>query len=158
MYQKYYNSKARLFLVGSYNGMELYYQRLKEYVKRLNLKNVYFTGHIKFDEILAYYSVADLFLCMSEHEGFCVPVVEAMKFGVPIVAYDSSAVGDTLGGAGILLADKNPLETAGMMCYVMEHPEMRNEIKKAQETRLQDFAHSKIENQFLEYLSEFLGK
>ena len=64
-----------------------------------------FSGHIRFSEILAYYKTADLFLCMSEHEGFCVPIVEAMYFGLPIVALRSTAVTDTLGDGGILLPE-----------------------------------------------------
>ena len=100
--------RQRLFFVGKYAGMEAYYEQLKRYVEALDLKDVYFTGHIKFDEILAYYRTADVFVCMSEHEGFCVPLVEAMYFGVPIVAYDSSAIADTLGNGGILTEDKDP--------------------------------------------------
>lgn len=158
MYQKYYNQKARLFLVGSYNGMETYYHKLKNYVKELHLDNVYFTGHIKFDEILAYYNLSDLFLCMSEHEGFCVPLVEAMKFDLPVIAYDSSAIGDTLGGSGVLLKDKNPLEVAGMIHYLTTHPDVMETLKEEQRARLNDFSHDKIEEQFLQYMSEFLGK
>lgn len=158
MYQKYYNAKSRLFIVGSYNGMESYYNRLKSYVKKLKLDNVYFTGHIRFDEILAYYRVADLFLCMSEHEGFCVPLVESIKFDVPVVAYDSSAVGETLGGNGIVLKEKNPLETAGMIHRVISDEELQKKIKSVQRKRLEDFEHDKIEKQFLQYLSEFLEK
>ncbi len=158
MYQKYYNCKARLFLVGSYRGMETYYAKLKEYVKQLGVKNVYFTGHIKFDEILAYYQLADVFLCMSEHEGFCVPLVEAMKFDIPIVAYDSSAIGYTLGGSGMLLKEKEPLEVAGMIDYIVKHPEVQDELKMGQRKRMEDFAHELIETQFLNYLSDFLEK
>ena len=96
-YHKYYSPDSRLFLVGSWSGMESYYERLCDYVKALGIaEHVVFTGHIRFDEILAYYHLADVFLCMSEHEGFCVPLVEAMYFHVPIVAYSCAAVPDTL--------------------------------------------------------------
>ena len=57
---------------------------------------------------LAYYRLADVFLCMSEHEGFCIPLLEAMYFHAPVLAYDSSAIAGTLGGSGILLKEKNP--------------------------------------------------
>lgn len=87
-YKKFYNPKSRLILVGGHNGMERYYHRLKSYINALELEDVVFPGHIKFDEILAYYKIADVFLCQSEHEGFCVPLVEAMYFDVPVVAYD----------------------------------------------------------------------
>ena len=156
MYKKYYNPKARLFIVGSYSGMEKYYRRLKEYVKELQLKDVFFTGHIKFDEILAYYHIADYFLCMSEHEGFCVPLVEAMLFQVPIIAYDSSAIGETLGGSGFLLKDKNPLQTAGVLDYLDRHPKVREQMIQDQMRRLQDFDHDHIEKQFVEYLEKFV--
>jgi len=72
-YKKYYDSSARLFLVGNYEGMENYYHQLKNYIDRLETKDIYFSGHIGFREVLAYYEIADLFLCMSEHEGFCSP-------------------------------------------------------------------------------------
>jgi glycosyltransferase involved in cell wall biosynthesis len=157
MYQKYYNPRSRLFLVGSYNGMESYYKQLETYARELQLKNVFFTGHIKFNEILAYYKVADYFLCMSEHEGFCVPLVETMCFDVPVIAYDSTAIGGTLGGAGVLLKEKNPLEVAGMLDYLQRHPDIRQLVVEGQRQRLRDFEHDKIEKQFIDYLETFKG-
>ena len=65
-YKKHINPKSRLILAGNYGGFELYYERLKKYVKALELDDVIFTGHIKFPQILAYYSTADLFLCMKQ--------------------------------------------------------------------------------------------
>ncbi len=159
MYQKYYNPRSRLFIVGSYNGTERYYNRLKKYVRELQLENsVYFTGHISFSEILAYYKIANVFLCMSAHEGFCVPLVEAMHFGVPVIAHDSTAIGDTLNGSGVLLKEKKPLETAGMIHYLMTHSEERESIVKGQYERLRDFEHDKIEKQFLGYLDAFIRR
>ena len=155
-YNKYYNEKSRLIIVGSYGGMEKYYIRLKDYSEKLGVKNVIFTGHIKFDEILAYYHMADLFLCMSEHEGFCVPLVESMYFDVPIIAYDSCAIGGTLAGSGILLKDKKALETAGVMNYVLTHEQIKDELIKNQKMRLADFDNEVIAKQFLEYLSNYL--
>lgn len=155
-YNKNYNSKSRLFLVGSYRGMENYYARLKEYVKRINNSNIYFTGQIKFDEILAFYELANVFLCMSEHEGFCVPLVEAMYFNTPIVAYDSCAIKYTLGGSGILLDNKNPMETAGVINYLINDELLNNTIVKNQRERLADFDNKKIEKLFMSYLEEFI--
>lgn len=157
MYQRYYNEKSRLFLVGNQNGLERYYYRLKDYCKQLGVENVFFTGHIRFDEILAYYGIADVFLCQSEHEGFCVPLVEAMKFNIPIVAYDSSAVGETLGDAGLLLKSKDPLETAGVIEYVVKHPEIQKQLHINGESRLSDFEHDKIENRLISLVADFIG-
>lgn len=156
-YQKYYNNKARLFLVGSYQGMELYYRELKCFIKENHISNVYFTGHIPFDEILAYYRIADVFLCQSEHEGFCVPLVEAMYFDLPIVAYNSCAIPGTLGGSGILLNSKNSLEAAAMVDRLVRDETLRNKVLCSQRERLKDFAYDTIKEQFIEYLKEFIG-
>ena len=121
--------------------MERYYHRLRRYVGALELDNVVFTGHISFPAILAYYHLADLFLCMSEHEGFCVPLVEAMYFGVPILAYDSSAIADTLGGSGVLLSSNDPMEAAMCADRILRDAALRREIVAGQRRRQQDFAY-----------------
>lgn len=158
MYQKYYNPKSRLFFVGNQSGLERYYYRLKNYCKQLDVQNVVFTGHVKFDEILAYYSIADVFLCQSEHEGFCVPLVEAMYFGVPIIAYDSTAIAGTLGDAGIVLSEKNPLETAGVIDYVVTHPEIKKHMIEVGKKRLEDFEHDKIEEHLITLIKRYAGE
>lgn len=80
---------------------------MQKHIRKLGVKDVIFPGHISFAATLAYYKVASVFLCMSEHEGFCMLLVEAMYFGVPIAAYDSSAIIATLGGNGNLLKGKD---------------------------------------------------
>ncbi len=155
-YKKYINVKSRLFLVGSFGINDRYYQRLAKYVEKLGVKEVYFTGHIKFDEILAYYSIADVFLCLSEHEGFCVPLVEAMYFNVPIIAYDCCAVGETLGNAGLLLSDKSP-EIVGEAIHRVVSDEKLKEIMVSNgKERLEYFSHDRIKNQFLESVQRLI--
>lgn len=158
LYKKYYNSDARLFLVGSYSGTTQYYEHLKQYVKELGVEDVVFTGHIPFDEILAYYHVADCFLCMSEHEGFCVPLVEAMYFNIPIIAYDSSAIGYTLGNSGWLLKEKEPAVVAGVMNRVLIDEDVRNAILSEQRKRLAEFGYSKTGAQFIACLQAFISE
>lgn len=153
-YQKNYNPKSRLFLAGSDSGYENYHKRLESYAQALHAQNVIFSGHIKFETILAYYKLADVFLCQSEHEGFCVPLVEAMYFDVPVIAYDAGAVYDTLGGSGIVLKDKNSLETAGMIDKVVRDSELRKTIIANQQERLHDFNHTVIEQQFEQLLHQ----
>lgn len=156
-YKKYYNPKSRLILVGNYNGMETYYESLRAYVDALQLTDVIFTGHIKFPEILAYYRSADLFLCMSDHEGFCVPLIEAMLFDVPVIAKDTSAIADTLGGSGVLLPDKEPRIAAAMMNKVMTDEAVKEKILTNQRERLQHFDHEKVEKQLLCRIGEFIN-
>lgn len=156
-YQRYYNKKSRLFIVGNPIGLESYDARLKKYVDELGVENVIFTGHIKFDEILAYYHLSDLFLCQSEHEGFCVPLVEAMFFNKPIVAYDSSAIGWTLGGSGFLMKEKNSLETAAAMNRILTDAGLKETIIANQRERLEDFQYDKVKALFWKYMDEFIG-
>jgi glycosyltransferase involved in cell wall biosynthesis/2-polyprenyl-3-methyl-5-hydroxy-6-metoxy-1,4-benzoquinol methylase len=143
-YNKYINSKSRLLLVGSYQGMELYYNYLNNLIIKLGLKNVYFTGHINLDELISYYKIGDVFLTMSEHEGFCVPLVESMHFEVPILAYNSTAIPETLGGAGVIVNDKNYIEIAELINVLVEDKVLRNKIVKKQSERLEFFSRKRI--------------
>jgi glycosyltransferase involved in cell wall biosynthesis len=154
LYKKYYNPKSRLILVGSSSGYENYRRRLEIYISTLQVENVIMTGHIKFSQILSYYNLADIFLCMSEHEGFCVPLVEAMYFNVPVIAYDSSAIGGTLGGSGILLKEKDALLTAGMIDRLVRDSALRKKVIFGQQERLADFSPELIEEKFMQLLRE----
>lgn len=157
-YNKYINRNSRLILAGSYVGMERYKSRLEHYAEELGLEDsVYFSGMAKFNDILAYYSAADVFLSMSEHEGFCVPLVEAMYFNIPIIARDTSAIAGTLGGSGILLPDNDPMAAAEMINRVITDGELRNAIIHNQKIRLKDFDNKKIQKQFLESMERFCG-
>jgi len=114
-YQRWVEPRSRLLLVGDHRGFERYFDRLRELVSELRLDEVVFTGQVDDDELYAYYQAADVFLCLSEHEGFCVPLQEAMHFGVPVVAYDAGAVRETLHGGGVLLREKRPEEVAELL-------------------------------------------
>jgi glycosyltransferase involved in cell wall biosynthesis len=155
-YKKNYDPDARLFLVGSNEGNDVYQRRLNEFIEKLDLEDVYFTGKIAFDEILAYYKIANIFLCMSEHEGFCVPIIEAMYFDVPIIAYAGAAIPDTLGGAGVLLQEKNPLITAGVINKVITDARLRDKIISEQKKRVENFYYKNTSELFRHYLTEFM--
>ena len=157
-YKKYINSKSRLILVGSHPKGDAYEKQLRAYVQALGLRDVLFTGQVRFDEILAYYKLADIFLCMSEHEGFCVPLVEAMYFDVPVVARDTTAIGDTLGGSAILLPDENPMVAAEMINRVLTDGRLRDCIIRNERIRLKDFGHEKIKKQFLQAVDRIAQK
>ena len=77
---------------------------------------------------------------------------------MPIVAYDSSAIADTLGGSGFLLKEKNGKETAEVIHRILSDEKLKNTIVYNQKIRLQDFQHDVIENEFIRYLNKFLGK
>lgn len=152
------NPESRLILVGSSTGMENYYERLVKYANALGIgDDVIFPGHIKFSEILAYYRLADAFVCMSEHEGFCVPLVEAMFFDVPVIAYDTSAISDTLGGSGVLLDNNDPVFAAAVIDRVLKDDKLRESIIEGQRRRLEDFSYERIRATFEKELTDFIN-
>lgn len=157
-YRKYWDPKARLLLVGSYDRTDRYYLALQDHIKKNGIKGVVFTGHIPFAGILACYQAADVFLCLSEHEGFCVPVVEAMKFGKPVIAYRSSAVPETLGEQSILLDKKDPVETAGMIHHLLTDDKLRQTVIDNQTIQLKKFDQQKTERRFLEFIQSIAAK
>jgi glycosyltransferase involved in cell wall biosynthesis len=133
VYQRYVEPRSRLLLVGESRGFERYQRRLREMVDELRVSDVVFAGHVDDDELRAYYEIADLFLCLSDHEGFCVPLVEAMNYGVPVVAYDAGAVAETLRGGGVLLKDKSrPAETAELVHAVLTDARLRDAVLATQ--------------------------
>lgn len=105
-YKSHLNPESRLILAGGGEGA--YYEQLCEYIKKTGVQDVVFTHQITSAQLMALYRTATVFLCASEHEGYCIPLIEAMYFHIPVIAYDACAVKDTMGGAGILLTDTDP--------------------------------------------------
>ncbi len=156
-YKKHIDPKSRLILVGADGGVGNYQQLLKSYIEQLETDDVVFTGHTSFAALLAYYKIADVYLSLSEHEGFCVPLVEAMYFGVPIVAYDSSAVGETLGGSGILLNDKSPVFVAKVIERIIKDRNLREYVVDKQNKRLADFSYQTVKDRLVNALNGFIN-
>jgi L-malate glycosyltransferase len=146
------NPRSRLLLVGTDAGLENYSAAIRDLVARLGTPEVHFLGHVDFRELCACYRLADLYLTMSEHEGFCVPLLEAMHFGVPIVAYAAGAVPETLGGAGLLVREKRFEEIAEMMHLAVSDPALRARMIAAGRERLAHFSPRAIERDLLALL------
>jgi glycosyltransferase involved in cell wall biosynthesis len=137
--------------------MEKYYSNLKNMVRELNLDDVHFTGHVEFADLIHYYRLADIFLCMSEHEGFCVPLLESMYFEIPIISFNSTAIPYTLGNAGILVNKKNYLEIAEMIDVVINDSELKAKVIKKQQERLSHFDKDKISEKFKRIIEDLLS-
>ncbi len=157
VYQRYVNPVSRLLLVGDYRGHERYFQRLLDMVDYLRLDEVVFTGQVDDDDLLSYYRVADLFLCLSEHEGFCVPLQEAMVFGVPVVAYDTGAVRETLHGGGVLLREKPPEVVAELVHRILTDSALKKNILATQEGAVQELRRTDFGVLLLERLGPVLS-
>jgi glycosyltransferase involved in cell wall biosynthesis len=152
VYKRFVNPDARLLLVGKYHPDEAYIKLLDDLLKELDISDVYFCGHVTLEELIAYYRVADVLLCLSEHEGFCVPAVESFYFQVPVLAYNCTALPYTLGDAGILINKKRYDEIAEMIHLVVENTPVREAIIQKQTTRLEYFHKERIVATLLEYL------
>src|SRR5262245_29967031 len=144
-YHAFYNSRSRLLIVGAQSGFERYLASLHDLTAKLGAHHVHFTGHVSDEELIGLYDVADLFLCASEHEGFCVPLLEAFYKQIPVLAYGATAVPDTMDGAGVLFDDKDPVHVATLMDAIVSNAELQDRIVDAQNaavSRLQsmDFA------------------
>jgi len=139
-YRRFHDPGARLLLVGG-TSSDAYELALERFVDRLGLRvAVEITGSVTPESLAAHYAAADVFVVCSEHEGFCVPLLEAWHHELPIVAYDSSAVGETLGGAGLLLPTKDPLTVAAAVARVMGDDSLRKALVAAGRARLAEFS------------------
>jgi glycosyltransferase involved in cell wall biosynthesis len=136
---------ARLLLVGAQGGMEPYVAYLQRLIGELHLPDVVLTGHVSNSELMAYYRSASLYLSLSEHEGFGVPLLESMHFGLPIVAYAAAAVPETLGGCGALVTKKDYPAMAELIGLLIEDGDLRGRIIAGQRKRLEDFLPRSVE-------------
>ncbi|PYR02197.1 MAG: hypothetical protein DMF97_05460 [Acidobacteria bacterium] len=146
-YQAFFNPRSRLLLVGARSGFERYVASLNQLVAALDADHVHFIGHVSDEELVALYDVADVFLCASEHEGFCVPIVEAFYKQVPVIAYAATAVPATMtmDGAGVLFDDKDPMHVAALIDAVVSNASLQDAIVDGQlaaveRLRAKDFA------------------
>ena len=155
-YKKYINNRSRLTLVGSPFTQD-YLKALEEYIKDLKIPDVEIKQSISFNDIKRLYKSADIFLCMSEHEGFCVPLVEAMLFDVPIIAYDKGAVSETLGKDGILLDTKEPCVVANLIKKVTENKNLKDYILQYQHERVKYFDYELSIKRFDDIIKKFLN-
>ena len=139
-YKKYISPLVRLIVVGKTSSLPAYYRSLVRMASEFHLQaeEVRFLGHVPDDELFAAYRAADVFLSLSEHEGFCLPLVESLVFDVPVVAYDSTAVPDTLGGAGILVREKPVDRMAELVDIAARDPALRTKLVAGQRARLAD--------------------
>lgn len=138
-YRRKINPDSRLILVGIDTDMEVYSLALRQLIHDLGLNGVAFAGRVAQRELVSYYRLAHVYLCMSEHEGFCVPLVEAMHLGVPIVAYAAAAVPETLGDAGALIVRKDFVRIAELASLIVEDAGLRAALVDAGRKRARDF-------------------
>lgn len=154
-YKKYVSPLVRLIIVGKIASLPKYYKSLITLADEFYLKpeEICFTGHISDEEMFAIYKASDLFLSLSEHEGFGLPFIESMIFDLPIIAYDCTAVPYTLGGAGVLIKNKRKDYVGELVNIVANDMKLREGIIEGQHQRLKKFKEMEREKFLLQMIN-----
>jgi glycosyltransferase involved in cell wall biosynthesis len=155
-YQRHFNPRSRLLIVGSYGGFDKYLALLHQLTARLGVTNVHFAGHVSDAELSAYYEIADLFLCASAHEGFCVPIVESFYKQIPVVAYAATAVPTTMDGAGVLYTTQEPLEVAALMDTIVDDTQLYERVVQKQDEALGRLRSKDFDGTLLRFVDRVL--
>lgn len=156
-YQSRGNPKSRLILAGSYGGFDTYLAQLHALIATLGVQNVHILGQVTNEELTALYDSADLFLCASEHEGFCVPLVEAFHKRVPVLAYAATAVPATMDGGGVLYADKLPRRVAALIESLTGDLALADEVLLAQDAALDRLRARDFDGSLLTFVDRALA-
>ena len=151
---------TRLIIVGERVPGDPYYMDVANTIEEYGLTHhVVLTGQVNDSELQAYYRTAHLFWSMSEHEGFCIPLIEAMWFDVPILAYKSSAVPETLGEAGIMFTSKEDLVSVAALAKLMvRDDEIRGKVLRAQRRRRRAFLPESVWPKLNELIAKMEGE
>jgi glycosyltransferase involved in cell wall biosynthesis len=146
VYKRNVDAYYRFIFVGRYDVVPRYYSMIRALMSEFRLLNdrFVFTGAIPDEELAIYYRHAAVYISLSEHEGFCVPLVEAMAADVPVLAYAAAAVPDTLGGAGVQFAPKDLEYAAELLGSLAFDDDLRAQVIAGQRRRLADFGDTRV--------------
>jgi glycosyltransferase involved in cell wall biosynthesis len=156
-YKRYVDTAYRFVFVGKEDAVPRYYATIRALVAKYEMPpdRFIFTGPVPDDALAAFYRHARVYISLSEHEGFCVPLVEAMAMDVPVLAYAAGAVPEILGGAGCVFEPKDleyAAELLGMLAY---DEDVRTAVIEGQRRRLEHFGGAAIERHLDDLIAEF---
>jgi glycosyltransferase involved in cell wall biosynthesis len=155
-YQRLYQPRSRLLIAGYLNRETPYGAYLHGVKELLGAERIHLLGRVSASQLSACYAVATAYLSMSRHEGFGVPLLEAMERGVPVVAYGAAAVPETMGGAGLATRTRDPLEVAQLLAVLEREPKLRQKIIAGQRARLASLGQEAVAEQIREGLRPLL--
>ena len=153
VYRRVYNPAARLFLVGR-PDIRKYAAALDAFIERLGIEEVHVVGRVSPADLAAYYRSSDVFLAMSEHEGFGIPWLEAMYLGLPVVTYAAAAVGETVASGGLLLHDKGAEHVAAVLDLVLRDEGLRARLVEAGRRRVAQLLPERFEARLLRIIED----
>ena len=145
-YKRYVDTEYRFIFVGKTDGVPRYYNMVRALIDEYQMPSdrFIFTGPVPDEDLATYYRMARVYISLSEHEGFCVPLLEAMAADVPVLAYASTAVPDTLGGAGVQFMPKDLEHAAELLGELAYNDEVRQRVIDGQRRRLEDFGPARL--------------
>ena len=157
--KKYISPLVRLIVVGKTSSMPGYYRSLVRLADEFFLmpEEMLFTGHVSDAELISIYRSAHVFLSLSEHEGFGLPFIESLVFDLPVVAYDCTAVRDTMGEAGVLIRDKGVGFVAELVDIVARDKALRERIIRGQRKRLRQYKDADLEGILIKNVEKLLA-
>jgi L-malate glycosyltransferase len=156
-YKRYVDASYRFVFVGRHDAVPRYFATLQALMLEYKMppERFLFTGAVPDDDLATYYRTASVYVSLSEHEGFCVPLIEAMAADVPVLAYASTAVPETLGGAGIAFAPKDLEYAAELMGSIVYDQDVRSRVLEGQRRRLAEFSPARIDAHIDRVLARF---
>ncbi|MBL8141474.1 MAG: glycosyltransferase [Acidobacteria bacterium] len=157
VYKRYVDTNYRFIFVGKHDAVPAYYTTIRAMMAEFQMPadRFWFTGPVPDEDLAAFYRTATAYISLSEHEGFCVPLVEAMAADVPVLAYASSAVPETLGGAGMCFAPKDLEYAAELLGALAFDIPLRQKILAGQRARLAVFGDDRLRAGLLDMLAVF---
>lgn len=150
-------SPVHLYIVGGFTVPE-YHQQLQQRIEQLGLsQHITITGKVDDQSLNDLYRRSDIFICLSKHEGFGMPIIEAMAHGLPVLAYEAPAsnIRHTLDGAGLLLDSFEPKQCAAAIRELINNPALRRHLKRQGAQRLQEFNYQNLYDRLRDYLAQF---
>lgn len=154
-YRRYIDLNSRFIFVGRHDAVPSYFAAIRALMQehRLPPDRVWFAGPVPVAELAAYYRHAHAYVSLSEHEGFGVPLVEAMAMDVPVLAYAAAAVPETMGGAGLVFAPKDLEYAAELLGALVYDEPLREAIVAGQRRRVREFEPARVEERLKTALS-----
>lgn len=152
-YNKFINPRSRLILVGLFSSGDEFCNRVLKLIRDRRIQNIVIPQKIGQRDLLSYYKNADIFLSLSEHEGFCIPILEAIRFKVPVLAYGIPAINELLGKSNVIMTKKIDL-IVGLINYTVKNTSFRKRLISRQRKILKRFKEEEIKKRFRYLLKE----